>query len=79
MMGKNAYHSDRVAGPWHPHLMFFLPRMEVAEWGANVPGSPVMGAGGATEPWTLDVVELHVSVLLACVVGPTELPMHTRQ
>jgi hypothetical protein len=53
MMAKNAYHSDRVAGPWHPHLMFFLPRMDVAEWGANVPGSPVMGAGGATEPWTV--------------------------
>jgi hypothetical protein len=53
MLAKNAYHSDRVAGPWHPHLMFFLPRMDVAEWGANVPGSPVMGAGGAIEPWTV--------------------------
>jgi hypothetical protein len=53
MMAKNAYHSDRVAGPWHPHLMFFLPRIDVAEWGANVSGSPVMGAGGATEPWTI--------------------------
>jgi hypothetical protein len=41
------------AGPWHPHLMFFLPRMDVAEWGANVPGSPVLGAGGAIEPWTV--------------------------
>jgi len=53
MMAKNAYHSDRVAGPWHPHLMFFLPRIDVAEWGANVPSSPVMGAGNATEPWTV--------------------------
>jgi hypothetical protein len=53
MMAKNAYHSDRVAGPWHPHLMFFLPSMDVAKWGANVPGSPVMGAGGANEPWTI--------------------------
>ena len=53
MMAKNAYHSDRVAGPWHPHVMFFLPRIDVAEWGANVPGSPVMGAGSATEPWTV--------------------------
>jgi hypothetical protein len=53
MLAKNAYHSDRVAGPWHPHLMFFLPRIDVAEWGANVPGSPVMGAGSATEPWTV--------------------------
>jgi hypothetical protein len=53
MLAKNAYHSDRVAGPWHPHLMFFLPRIDVAEWGANVPGSPVMGAASATEPWTV--------------------------
>jgi hypothetical protein len=53
MMAKNAYLSDQVAGPWHPHLMFFLPRIDVAEWGANVSGSPVMGAGSATEPWTV--------------------------
>jgi hypothetical protein len=53
MMAKNAYLGDRAAGPWHPHLMFFLPRIDVAEWGANVPGSPVMGAEGATEPWTI--------------------------
>jgi len=58
MMAKNAYLSDQGAGPWHPHLMFFLPRMDVAEWGANVPGSPVMGAGGATEPWTIFFVPI---------------------
>jgi len=58
MMAKNAYHSDRVAGPWHPHLMFFLPRMDVAEWGANVPSSPVMGAGSPTEPWTIFFVPI---------------------
>ena len=56
MMAKNAYHSDRVAGPWHPHLMFFLPRMDITAWGANVPGSPVMGGASATEPWTVFLV-----------------------
>jgi hypothetical protein len=53
MLAKNAYHSDRVHGPWHPHLMFFLPRMNVADWGANLPASPVMGASGGIEPYTI--------------------------
>jgi len=53
MMSKYGYLSDQVHGPWHPHLMFFLPPMSAAEWGANLPASPVMGADGGLEPWTL--------------------------
>jgi hypothetical protein len=53
MLAKDAYHSDRVHGPWHPHLMFFLPRMSVADWGANLPGSQVMGGTGSIEPYTV--------------------------
>lgn len=53
MMAKDAYHSDNVHGPWHPHLMLFLPRMNVSDWGANLRESPVMGAGGSIEPFTL--------------------------
>ena len=36
---------------WHPHLMFFLPPTDPATWGANLPGSPIIGAkvGGRTE------------------------------
>jgi hypothetical protein len=56
MLAKNAYLSDQVAGPWHPHLMFYLPRMNVTEWGANLPGSPVIGDGGEIEPWALFLV-----------------------
>jgi len=41
MMSKNQYLGDGV-GHWHSHLMFHLPRMGAASWGANLDGSPVM-------------------------------------
>lgn len=53
MMAKDAYHSDAVAGPWHPHLMFFLPPIPVADWAANLTDSPIMGGRGADEPFTI--------------------------
>jgi hypothetical protein len=41
MLSKGGYLNDDV-GHWHPHVMFFSPRGDVARWGANLPGSPVM-------------------------------------
>ena len=41
MMSKNQYLGDGV-GHWHSHLMFHLPRMGAASWGANLPESPVV-------------------------------------
>jgi hypothetical protein len=41
MMSKNQYLGDGV-GHWHSHLMFHLPRMGAASWGANLDGSPVV-------------------------------------
>jgi hypothetical protein len=43
MMSKQGYLSDR-GGHWHPHLMFFVPLTESATWGADLPGSPLIGA-----------------------------------
>lgn len=38
-------------GHWHPHVMFHLPRMDAAAWGANLPGSLVKAdPTQATEP-----------------------------
>ena len=42
MMSKQGYLSDRE-GHWHPHLMFFLPLTDPSAWGADSPGSPVIG------------------------------------
>jgi hypothetical protein len=39
MMSKQGYLNDD-AGHWVPHLMFYTPRG--ADWGADLPGSPVM-------------------------------------
>ena len=41
MLSKNQYLGD-AGQHWHPHLMFHLPRVGAASWGANLDGSPVV-------------------------------------
>lgn len=53
MMSKAGYLDDDARGPWHPHLMFFLPHMAPSEWGANVAGGPIIGVAGKLEPVTV--------------------------
>jgi hypothetical protein len=53
MMSKGGYLGDDVGGHWHPHLMYFLPRTDPSQWGANVSGSPVMGSTRGIEPLTV--------------------------
>jgi hypothetical protein len=52
MMSKLGHLSDDD-GHWHPHLMFFLPRTKAADWGANLPGSPLFAVDEALEPVTI--------------------------
>jgi hypothetical protein len=49
MLSKDGYLTG-ADSHWHPHLMFYLPAANVASWGANVPGSPVLGGPGDPEP-----------------------------
>jgi hypothetical protein len=44
MMSKDGYLADAEdsGGHWHPHLMFHVPKVAGASWGANLPGSPVI-------------------------------------
>jgi len=51
MMSKDGYLNDS-GGHWHPHLMFFLPHdaKGPADWGANLPGVPVMGGDANLDP-----------------------------
>lgn len=61
MMSKESYLGDGV-GHWHSHLMFYVPLMKPANWGADLPGSPVLlnpQFRGAPEP----VTEFMVPVL----------------
>jgi hypothetical protein len=54
MLSKNGYLSDDAAGPWLPHVMFFVPHGQAAVWGAGQEGSPVLGKdGSALEPTVL--------------------------
>ena len=46
MLSKNGYLSDHAAGPWLPHVMFFLPHGQAADWGAGLEGSPILGQEG---------------------------------
>lgn len=41
MMSKDGYLNDAVAGPWHPHVMFYLPRTGGSQWGADLHDSPL--------------------------------------
>jgi hypothetical protein len=57
MMSKQGYLSDRD-GHWHPHLMFFAPLTEPAAWGADLPGSPLIGSKDAQDrPCGVDCLE----------------------
>lgn len=55
MMSKQGYLNDSV-GHWHPHLMFFLPPADPASWGANLPGSPVIGQDDAQSQLTVYMI-----------------------
>jgi hypothetical protein len=55
MMSKQSYLSDHD-GHWHPHLMFFIPEMDEATWGANLPGSPVLASKAAEDRLTVFLV-----------------------
>jgi hypothetical protein len=55
MMSKRQYLSD-AAGCWHPHLMFFVPRVAAESWGANLPGSPIIAADEPEDRLTIFMV-----------------------
>jgi len=41
MLSKGGNLGDSV-GHWHPHLMFSVPKTDMASWGADLEGSPVL-------------------------------------
>jgi len=60
MMSKQGYLGDAV-GHWHPHLMFYGPRSDGTDWGADLPGSPVLlnpQFQGAPEPLATFIVRV---------------------
>ena len=62
MLSKQGYVSDAAAGPWLPHVMFFVPRGQTALFGANLAGSPFIGSEtSAIEPTLVLVPVRHWS------------------
>jgi hypothetical protein len=60
MMSKESYLGDE-AGHWHPHLMFYGPRSDGADWGADLPGSPVLlNPQFQTSPEPMTIVMVQV-------------------
>jgi hypothetical protein len=56
MLSKTGYVGDEAAGPWLPHVMFFVPHGAAAAWGAGLENSPILGADGlSVEPTVLVV------------------------
>lgn len=47
MLSKQGYVSDAAAGPWLPHVMYFLPHGQAESWGAGKSGSPILGKEGS--------------------------------
>jgi hypothetical protein len=62
MMSRQAYFGD-TQGHWHPHLMFYGPRSDGADWGANLPDSPVLLGPqfeNSPEPFSIFMVPVHI-------------------
>jgi hypothetical protein len=60
MLSKDGQLGDQN-GHWHPHLMFYSPRSNGADWGADLPGSPVLlnpQFQGAPEPLATFIVRV---------------------
>jgi hypothetical protein len=48
MQSKRQYLNDG-AGSWVPHLMFHMPPTDNGDWGANLPGAPIMSGDPAQD------------------------------
>jgi hypothetical protein len=59
MLSKRGYLGDDANGPWLPHLMFYVPRGQAANWGAGKDGSPVLGADGTDLDTTIFLVPVR--------------------
>jgi hypothetical protein len=58
MLSKQGYGGDSTPH-WPPHLMFFYSDIDPATWGANLPGSPVVGMSDPVEHLTQFVIPVQ--------------------
>lgn len=53
MLSKQSYLGDTAKGPWRPHIMFYMPPMATADWGADAAGSPIQSSEAGVDPYTM--------------------------
>jgi len=58
MLSKDGYLAG-AGGPWHPHVMFYGSPGPGSEWGADLPGSPVLSAPSDLMPVTIYFVPVR--------------------
>jgi hypothetical protein len=59
MMSKLGYLGDIPHGPWHPHVMFYMPpQIQTSDWGADLPGMRVASTAAGIDPYTMFYVLL---------------------
>src|SRR5215510_4042897 len=58
MMSKQGYGGDSIEH-WPPHLMFYFSQTDLAIWGANLPGSPILATNDNREHLTEFVVAVQ--------------------
>ncbi len=59
MLSKQGYLSDKSAGPWLPHLMFFTPKTDSKAWGADLAGSPIITFQNPEERMTVFLIPVR--------------------
>ncbi len=55
MLSKEQYLGDR-GGHWHPHLMFFVSQTDAQNWGAGLPGSPILVTNAPEDRMTIFLI-----------------------
>jgi hypothetical protein len=76
MLSKQGYLGDDPAGPWLPHVMFFVPHGQAANWAAGKDGSPILGRDGRDiESTVLFIPVRRWSDGSPAPVPPTKHPM----
>jgi hypothetical protein len=58
MMSKGQYLNDQGQS-WHPHVMFYAAGDVAKNWGANLPGSPMIAASDPQARVTIFMIVVH--------------------
>jgi hypothetical protein len=52
MMSKQGYLGN-IHTAWRPHIMFYMPPMPTADWGADLPGTRIFSTAADGDPYTM--------------------------